>query len=177
MTSLILVQLVMPCFSTTLTSNDQLLIRVFIFDDKAVCEHNGDLNTLMKKHSSVKTYTALVDTGANGSCISEEVAQELKLTPTCKKQMKTAGNPTECNEYDMHICIPIEEVTSYMQVKEGDKVLDIPDKGIIHIKSWKNSVFGLPQQKDSRGYDCLLGMNVLKTCTFQYAHRTLTICF
>ena len=177
MTSLISGQSVMPCFSTTLTPSDQFLIKVFIFDDKRVSEYGGDFNTLMKKHPNTKAYRALVDTGANGSCISEEVAQELELTPTCKKQMKTAGNPAECNEYDIHICIPVEEITSYMQVKRGERVVDMPSSAMMHVKSWKSSVFGLPQQDNERGYDCLLGMNVLKTCTFQYAQGIITICF
>ena len=167
----------MPCFNTKLTQGSQFLIKVLIFDDKKVREHGGDWNTILKENQFQKSHIALVDTGANGSCIAEEVAQELNLTPTCKQPMKTAGNPVECNEYDIHICIPVEEILSYGKVRNQGRVVEIPTASAVHTKAWKSSVLGLPEQSDSRGYDCLLGMNVLKTCTFQYTSGTLTICF
>ena len=167
----------MPCFSTQLTPQNQFLVSVCIFDDQEVRKHKN-LDVVVRANPNPKPYKALIDTGANGSCISEEIAQELNLTPTCKKQMMTAGDPVECNEYDVHICIPITEPLSFREVKEGEKIIHLPDDFVVHARSWKSSTFGLPQQDSERGYDCLLGMDILKDCTFQYDRMgRLTVCF
>ena len=164
----------MPCFSTQLSGGGQFLIGVHIFD--AMSDHQSDGRQLDLKNQ--KLYTALIDTGAVGTCIADEVAKELNLIPTCKKQMKTAGDPVVCDEYDIHIAIPVTEITSYRHVADSSGATRyVPSEGVTHVKAWKSSVLGLPQQVENRGYDCLLGMDVLAACSFQYANGNLTICF
>ena len=164
----------MPCFSTRLTGEGQFIIDVHILD--ATDDSRNDQKKLDLKGQ--KIYRALIDTGANGTCIAEEVAKELNLIPTCKKQMKTAGEPVLCNEYDIHIAIPVTEITSYRHVADNDgRARYIPSEGVTHAKSWKSGALGLPPQREDRGYSCLLGMNVLATCSFQYTEGNLTICF
>lgn len=164
----------MPCFSTQLRVGGQFIIGVHIFD--AMNDHQDGQGQLSLNNQ--KLYRALIDTGAAGTCIAEEVAKELNLIPTCKKQMRTAGDPVVCDEYDIHIAIPVTEITSYKHVADsGGATRYVPSEGVTHVKAWKSSVLGLPQQRESRGYDCLLGMDVLAACSFQYTGGNLTICF
>ena len=162
----------MPCFNSKLTEEKQFLINIFIIDTRKSFSDGVEV-----EFEKQKRYTALVDTGASGTCIVEEVAKELELIPTCKKSVQTAGNPVDCNEYDVRIAIPVTEITSYQQIIEKDKPKFIPKGGVTHIKAWQCQATGLPTQQEQRGYDCLLGMDVLRTCSFQYTGGILTICF
>ena len=162
----------MPCFSKRLTEKKQFIVNVFIVDAN---KYYRDSSKIDFKNS--KLYKALVDTGATNTCISEELAKDLDLTPVCKKKIQTAGNPVECNGYDIHIGIPVDEITKYKQVMQEEKSKLIPVEGLTHIKAWKSSVVGLPEQSGGRNYDCLLGMDVLAACSFQYSGGVITICF
>ena len=160
----------MPCFSTPVTKGNQFLVSVLIIDANRVSQ-----NQRIEIRESDKTFCALVDTGASGSCIAEEIAKELNLKPTCKKTIHTAGHPVDCNEYDVHILIPVTEIIPHQTATLKEKVNFTPIQ--THIKVWKSTVVGLPSQEKERGYSCLLGMDVLRGCTFQYSEEKLTICF
>ena len=162
----------MPCLSTQLTAKGQFLINIFIIDTRK--SQNKNKVDIFK---NLKTHTALIDTGATRSCITEEVAEELELIPTCKNKMYTAGKPIECNGYDIEIAIPITEVKEFEVAKDKqNKKRVVPKSGTTHIRAWKSSVSSLPSQGKYRGYDCLLGMDVLASCTFQYNGGRFTIC-
>ena len=75
----------MPCFNAQLTNQRQFLIAVFIVDDRSITQNTKE----EVNFDNQKTYTALIDTGATGTCITEEVAKGLNLIPTCKKQINT----------------------------------------------------------------------------------------
>ena len=121
-------------------------------------------------------YKALVDTGANGSCITEEVAKELDLKPISQNIMFTAGHPTECNVYDVCIGIPVDT-----PVILQNNTSDQPKKQrAIRRDNFfsKSRVMGLPTNKGrNREYACLLGMDILSKMTFQYSQGTLVLCY
>lgn len=165
------VQLDMPCFNTQLTKTGQFLAKVYIIPKSEILESGGKIN-LENRRGCI----ALVDTGANRSAISEEIAKELNLTPTGKISIRTAGHPVDCNVYEIHMVIPVQEIIGLKQIEKEGKVATVPES-MLHIRGWPVSAHALPKQKEHRGFDCLIGMDILATCTFQYADGVLRICW
>lgn len=161
----------MPCFNTQLTVTRLFLADVYIVPVSELSENKGEVALKGRK-----VYSALVDTGANRSAISEEVAKELALSPTGKLSVRTAGHPVNCNVYDIHILIPVQEIFGLKQVRKEGKIETVPNS-MLHVRGWPVAAHALPEQKEYRGFDCLIGMDILGTCTFQYANGALRICW
>ncbi len=99
--------------------------------------------TVDEKDMSV---TALWDTGATNSCISEEVVTNLGLIPTGKVNMQTPAGNAEHNTYLVDIKLPNNVLINDLQVSDS-KIgsqgigmlvgMDIISKGDLAVSNYK----------------------------------------
>lgn len=124
----------MPSFNQQIDKHGQFIIGVKVFPS---AQNEEEFNKTAK---SATGYRALVDTGANNCCISEKIVANLKLQTYSKTKMITAGSPYITSLYRVAICIPVFELY----------------KGFPDIK-----VSAVPDIGKDRGFDVILGMNML----------------
>ncbi|MYE38434.1 MAG: hypothetical protein F4X82_02875 [Candidatus Spechtbacteria bacterium SB0662_bin_43] len=153
----------MPYFTTEL-KDDRFLIKSWIEGISRVEQIELDLNKRVDLDTDqnaikLKTIEGLIDTGATHSCITEEVASELEIPVLTRNMIGTAGNDTLCSFYKAILYIPIQSSV--------DKKM--------HYFAKTGTFAGLPEQKKHRGYDCIIGMDILSHFTFQYANGQLTM--
>ena len=81
-------------------------------------------NNPEKAMRNALSYRALVDTGANRSCISEKVVGDLKLSPYKRERMTTAGDPHMAYVYMVGMAIPVAETEMHPETQEdGNTVM------------------------------------------------------
>ena len=103
-----------------------------------------------------KSYKALLDTGAQGTLISEKVVNEIGLITIGPARFTPAsGKPVETKKYRVRVDIPIE---SQVLEPEGGTAQEIDYRGM------ELEVSLLPYQPT--GYDILLGMDFLSSFHF-----------
>lgn len=100
----------MPCLSEQLTSSLEALIKVRI----APVSADRGINRF-------KIFTALLDTGANRTCISRSIAESLALNATGKASMVSASHEVEVNLYMVDMLFPFDEVAA---IKSGITVME-----------------------------------------------------
>ncbi|NKB50021.1 MAG: hypothetical protein GKS02_11755 [Alphaproteobacteria bacterium] len=81
----------------------------------------------------------IVDTGASNTCVSKEIAAQLRLIPIGKVPFESATHTIEVERYFADLCIPI-----------GDHPIHIRDHIVLQLPAANNKVNGL------------LGLDVLK---------------
>lgn len=95
---------------------------------------------------------ALWDTGATHTCITEEIAKELKLIPVSKRDINTAGGVKTANVYVVDIQLPSKAIIPSVQVAAVDIPntadaligMDIIGLGDFSVTNFKgNTVFSL----------------------------------
>ncbi len=85
-----------------------------------ICEaYNPDFQP-KGKHPDVKHCNAIWDTGAMGSVISVNIAQELNLQPTGKAKVFHANGEAIVNTYFVNILLPNKVGFSSLRVTEGN---------------------------------------------------------
>lgn len=98
-----------------------------------VAKANGLANILISKayigepydpqHSNPSTspaeYTAIWDTGATGTVITEKVVQDCGLKPVSMTQVHTAGGKRDCAVYFVSVYLPNKVVVPQLRVTEG----------------------------------------------------------
>lgn len=137
----------MPCIAGRY--NNGLIIQIAVFKDVKSLQ-----NTLSPPQSgqaprNVKFYSALLDTGATATCISQKVVSDLKLTPIGKAQMISASHVVAANQYLFTVAVP----TGLQQQSTG-------------LVSGNFTIFdnlnGLEFAATGSAYDVLLGMDVIR---------------
>ena len=150
----------MPSFKGKVTDN-QCIINVIVFksspkEDRIISED--------------VSFRALIDTGAQRSCISQNVVKKLDLSPKEKVPMNSAAGKTTSNEYDVDILIPIEKRSQ--SIKDGKiaerRELSIKPHISVRVMEWKSN--------DGK-IDVLLGLDILLLCNFILAHKEFIISF
>ena len=115
-------------------------------------------------------FTGLIDTGANRSCVTEEVAYKIGARkPISSETVKTAGHPTLCALYRIALSI-------FKTSVDIDKKSRRP-KIITGGMTFMGTLAALPKQETEREYDFLIGMDILQLYNIQYSkkNRDLTI--
>ena len=109
--------------------------------------------------ANAKPRGALVDTGATQTSIVQELADELHLMSRGQSTIMTAGSPCEAYQYQVDLAIPITEAVLQPTEKEGEvKIIPIGEEYWAHVK---REVSSLPSIDEDRGFDALLGMDIL----------------
>ena len=134
--------------------HQQLLIQVII--------HSPQLEQ-DKKQKGHKPFTALalIDTGAQRTCVSQRVVSTLELAPESKVHMKSATESVEVNEYVLGLHIPIERMTP-----AGPEL----------------ALFGSPHSlviefNASDTFDVIIGMDMLIHCNIFIGHGEFSLSF
>ena len=104
---------------------------------------------------------ALVDTGATRSCVSQRIADKLKVAPIDKKHVQTAGGVFPKNVYRINFHIPIYYKASSTQ-------------GAVNIKSIYQIDVTQADLPDS--CDILLGMDVIMEGSLHVSGGQFTFC-
>ncbi len=146
----------MSSFSRQMNQHGQFIIGMKIFPP---VQSKDDFDRSAK---SATAYRALVDTGANHCCISEKVVADLKLQAYSQSEMMTAGKPHIVSSYIINIAISVRETELRMEKQKDGQVVLKPhqvseiSKGFSQIK-----VSAIPDIGNDRGFDVILGMNIL----------------
>lgn len=74
---------------------------------------------IMYERNNLKTI-ALWDTGATGTCISEQIAKGLSMIPTGKKNISTPSGTKEVSTYLIDIALPNQVIVQNVEVCETD---------------------------------------------------------
>ncbi|MGI9257048.1 MAG: retroviral-like aspartic protease family protein [Salinispira sp.] len=106
-------------------------------------------------------FTALIDTGAQRTCVSQKLVSSLGLIPDAKTQMKSATAVVEVNQYQVGIFIPITKQT------------------LVGLEQFK---FGSPNTivmefQSSDKFDVIIGMDMLAECNLFLAHGEFVLSF
>ena len=153
----------MPHIQVPLNQDRQFLVDVII---KNIQSNNqialSDTEVFNMQHKG------LIDTGADTSCITQEMASDLGVTPSGYRVMQTAGDPKRCPVYRVALGICARTVSF-----DSKKKQIIPQHAdlFFHVGSF----VAIPQQENHRGFDCIVGMDMLKHCVLNYSYDLLTI--
>lgn len=150
----------MSSFSTVLNNKGQFIIVVKVIkspEPKAYKERKAQ-ELFAKKESK----RALIDTGASNTCISQECAEELGLIPIAMENLTTASDVCQVNVYKVDIAIPVA-ITTLQPVKKKDGKTSI-EQVVIREDNWahlQHKVHSVPSIGKDRGFDVILGMDIL----------------
>lgn len=143
----------MPSFRVPLV-NSQFIINVSVRDTKdleRIQQGNG-------RYKSSPTYKMLIDTGATGTCIKEDILQDMQISPIGQTNMLTAGKTIVANLYDVIIEVPIDTLLKAQgkRVRQRESLLR-PVKAL-----------GLTEENEKMQVDGLLGIDVLRYLVWHY---------
>ncbi len=157
----------MPCFKGNV-HNKQIIIHVLIKGADSVSddvEHNALV--LEDKNS----YTALVDTGAQSSCINEKVVDTLDLQQMGSRPIEGVNGISHNPTYVIDLFIPIFSVN-----REVEEEQIVETRRLLSIKGWKEYMVSQFIMK-SNNFDVILGMDILKDFSFYMHNNEFTICY
>ncbi len=89
----------MPSYKGSV-ENDQCIISV----------HVHSPITPYDKEMAPEHFTALIDTGAQRTCVSQKLVSSLELIPESKTKMKSATAVVEVNQYVVKTCTWAEKI-------------------------------------------------------------------
>lgn len=122
----------MPKFELPLNNQNQLIAPVFILIDN---------NMPPKKTLQVR---ALFDTGANVSCITDNISNHLNLIPIGKVPVSTASGNVFFNKYKIRLALPFP--TNDPFTFKMSEILDIE----------------VSQTQNNPNFDMIIGMDIIK---------------
>ena len=108
-------------------------------------------------------FRALIDTGAQRTCISKRAVDALQLLLTSKAQMISASGTHEANLYRAGILIPIDDHIPVTE-QSGESKYQI-NLSLFGKHNMLVSEFSAPEN-----FDVLLGMDILARCILLVAH-------
>ena len=88
----------MPCFTGQIT-NKQIILECWVDDPVGMQDQRLDR----------KAFTALLDTGAQHTCISQKVVDELALSPAGDAPIQGVGGEIVVSKYMIAVAIPITD--------------------------------------------------------------------
>ncbi len=148
----------MSSFNKKLNNNSQFIIAIKVIKCPTVEEYkNGTANNLIINAVSKR---ALIDTGASNTCISQEYADDLQLIPIGNLSITTAGNDCVVNRYKIDFAIPVATTALQTIEENGEKIT----KETTNEKHWahiQHKIHSIPSIGKDRGFDVILGMDIL----------------
>ena len=114
---------------------------------------NSNINK--EKHQ----YTAIWDTGATGTVISQKVVNECGLIPTGMTRVATAGGIVSVNTYIVDVSLPNNVTFQNLNVTTGDlngtdvligmDIMGVGDFSVSNFEGKTKFTFRVPSQKDA----------------------------
>ncbi len=138
----------MPCVWLQ-HNKSQLFINVAIIDANKIADLVGGV--LEEQVQPPTMFKALVDTGAQGTMISANVAKTLSLRPIGKAQVMGVGGMSEHNNYLFNVGFTMSEP----EIEPG--------VARITLHLIQTPIQGGELNLEGAGFDVLLGMDVLST--------------
>ncbi len=147
----------MPSFSKRL-NRGQFLVSVKIVKSQSGSQPSRLLETLVKSPPK----QALLDTGATTTCISHECVDELDLSPIGMTEIQTATDRRQVSQYLIAFAIPVTK-TAVKETKkqDGNKGFETVFAGQENWAHIRHKVNELPPLGEGRGFDMILGMDIL----------------
>ena len=108
----------MSSFNKKLNNSNQFIIAIKVIKSPTIEEYKN--GTAQKLITLAKSKRALIDTGANNTCISQECADELQLISIGNLLITTASNNCNVNRYKIDFAIPVITALRTTE-KEGKK--------------------------------------------------------
>jgi len=166
----------MSSFSANLNNKRQFIIVVKVIKSpEPEAYKEGKAQELFAKKESKR---ALIDTGASTTCISQEYADELGLIPIALRNLITASDICQVNVYKVDIAIPVA-VTALQPVKKKDGKTSI-EQVVIREDNWahlQHKVHSVPSIGKDRGYDVILGMDILSQMHITIFNKQIVMSF
>ncbi|MDE0243331.1 MAG: aspartyl protease family protein [Candidatus Kaiserbacteria bacterium] len=162
----------MPYFDVPL-ENNRFIVNTIVFDAQKLDQEK--LQRCLSEESfegdDRSIARALIDTGATHCSITEDLAEKLHLSPVGKSTIGTAGHPVDCSQYVVLLGIPVTEVHKYHEIvdKKSNESKVVPAAQTNHFKLHLTKVSAMPKQQRTRGFDVIVGMDLLGKMMFQYA--------
>ena len=154
----------MPCLTAPITDNGQLLIVAWVSDAATV---NVVADVAHPGNSEVEPCSALLDTGANASCISERCAQKLGLIVRGKKNITSVSHSeVPLNEYRINIQIPFGGPVHHQDAQAVQNVVVFNIQNLL--------VAGMPGVNPD--FDLLLGMDIIAPGSLHVSGDRFTFC-
>ncbi len=165
----------MSSFNQTLNNHKQFIIAIKVVkSSKSEKYSNGEAQKLIIEAPSKR---ALVDTGASNTCIAQECADELGLIPVGKTTITTASNNCNVNQYVVDIAIPVTN-TTLKPIKSDNKENFVEQ--VIGEEHWAHAqqkVHSIPEIGKDRGFDVILGMDILSKMHITMFDGTIIMSF
>ena len=160
----------MPCFTANINENGQLLTNVWVTDS---AQGNEELQRILADprpdnlgSSGMKYCCALLDTGANKSCITERLAESLNLNIQGATTISSVSESVDSNIYSVNIHIPFPGA---VMLREGALVQSM------QLTNWQGvQVLGIAGVDKS--YDVLLGMDFIHKGALHVSGAQFTFC-
>ena len=145
----------MPCVSHPFDPSIGPIVDVGIAEAGAFRSVGGSNGQL-----PFRGYRALVDTGADRTCISRQIADEIGLRPTGKLQMASASEVSETNTYLVDLALAF-----------GD-----PSAGAMSVV--RDNVMVMEFESNNKNYQVLLGRDFISNGLFSMTgyDKRFTIC-
>ncbi len=141
----------MPSFKCQIV-NGQCIINVRI--------QSVDVSETTVRIPPKNTFKALIDTGAQKTCISRSIVDTLGLVSSGKALIQSATQVTSVKRYEVHLIIPTEKIT----IISKNQIRLTP-----HAEPFMNHpVNEMPAELPN--FQVLLGMDILKDCNLIIAH-------
>lgn len=149
----------MSSFNKKLNNSAQFIIAIKVIKSPTVEEYkNGRAQNLI---ISANPKRALIDTGASNTCIAQEYADELELIPIGKSSITTAGNNCDVSRYKIDFAIPVATTALQTTEKDGKKSAEQIIIGEEHWAHAQHKIHSIPSIGKDRGFDVILGMDIL----------------
>lgn len=103
----------------------------------------------------------MIDTGASSTFISQEYADELQLIPIGKSSIMTAANHCDVSRYKIDFAIPVATTELKSTEKDGKKSTEQVIIGEEHWAHTQHKINSIPSIGKDRGFDVILGMDIL----------------
>ena len=160
----------MPCFTANINTNGQLLADVWVTDSAQSNEEFqrilADLRPDNLDPPGMKRCRALLDTGANKSCITERLAKSLDLNIQGAATISSVSESVNVNLYRVNIHMPFPGSVTQ---REGALVQNL------QLTNWQGvQVFGIAGIDKS--HDVLLGIDFIRQGALHVSGIQFTFC-
>ena len=163
----------MSSFNKKLNNSNQFIIAIKVIKSPTIEEYKN--GTAQKLITLTKSKRALIDTGATHTCISQEYADELQLIPIGKLSITTASNDCEVKRYKIDFAIPVTALrTTEKDGKKNSEEIIIDE---VHWAHSQHKIHSIPSIGRDRGYDIILGMDILSKMHITMFNKQIIMSF
>ena len=150
----------MSTFTQVLNENNQFIIAVKVIPPCEPEEYQD--GTAQQLIIAAPPRRALIDTGASNTCISQECADELDLVPIAQALITTASGICEVNRYEIDFAIPVATTEAMpVETEDGERTFQVVVTGEDHWAHIRHKINSVPPIEGDRGFDFILGMDIL----------------